>query len=111
MVSTWVHTQLDEYTHVLPIPYPTYTPCKRLGYTIGIPIDGYRCKVPNSYSSKRYATCRQVRTQVNWREIYRENVMLQLQHSNVTFLIGRMFIMVQCLLIHLRKTNKACALA
>ena len=42
MVSTWVHTQLDEYTQVVPIPYPTYTPCKRLGYTIGIPIDGYR---------------------------------------------------------------------
>ena len=42
MVSTWVHSQLDEYTQVVPISYPTYTPCKRLGYTIGIPIDGYR---------------------------------------------------------------------
>ena len=42
MVRTWVYTQLDEYTQVVPIPYPTYTPCKRLGYTIGIPIDGYR---------------------------------------------------------------------
>ena len=56
---------------------------------LGIPIDGYRLQSTKSYLSKRYATCRQVRTQVNWREIYRENTMLQMQHSNVTFLIGR----------------------
>ena len=46
---------------------------------------GIGCKVPKSYLSKRYATCRQVRTQVNWREIYREHVMLQMH----TFLFGR----------------------
>ena len=75
MGSSWVYTQLDGYTHVVPIPYPTYTPYKR---TWVYPSMGIVCKVPKSYTSKRYATCRQVPTQVIWREISRENVMIQI---------------------------------